>query len=286
MKIFNFFSELLKQKKPIFFIDSLESWKLLISSLKNQKEIGIDTEFDWRTTYLPKLCTIQISTKKKIFILDCMALSNFRELKSILESKSVLKIFHSVRSDSTVLSKCLNIFVNNVFDIQQAEKEITNGEVSNYGQIVKKYLNVSIEKGETNSNWLKRPLTKNQMKYAAEDVDFLIKIYHIQKKILSVRKFENVFKNSNLELELGKESLVKLRLKKRKKRYSKKEQNIFLWRERIAETENIPPNHVFQEKHISFLANSFSNEHPKLRSKLLKIIGDSKYVEEFIVKFL
>ena len=101
-----------------------------------------------------------------------------------------------------------------------------------------------------------------------------------------MRKFENVFKNSNLELELGKESLVKLRLKKRKKRYSKKEQNIFLWRERIAEIENIPPNHVFQEKHISFLANSFSNEHPKLRSKLLKIIGDSKYVEEFVVKFL
>ena len=286
MKIFKLFTRLFKKEKPIFFINSLESWKLLISSLKNQEEIGIDTEFDWRTTYLPKLCTIQISTKTKIFIVDCIALSNFQDLKLILESKSILKIFHSVRTDSTVLSQCLNIFVNNVFDIQQAEKEVTNGEFKNYGQIVKKYLNISIDKGETNSNWLKRPLSENQIKYAAEDVDFLIKIYQIQKKILSARKLESVIKNSHLELELGKESLALSRLRKRKKKYSKKEQNIFLWREKIAEKENVPSNHVFQEKKISLLANSFSSDHPKLRSKLLKIIGDSRYVEEFIVKFL
>ena len=99
------------------------------------------------------------------------------------------------------------------------------------------------------------------------------------------KKKKNLYDGRRKEAKAFFKRIEALRAK-RDKTFREKEQNIFLWRERIAETENIPPNHVFQEKHISFLANSFSNEHPKLRSKLLKIIGDSKYVEEFIVKFL
>ena len=72
--------------------------------------------------YFPKLCLIQISTKKEIYLIDSLSINNFEELKKIFEDKSILKIFHAVRSDSTVLSKCLNINLQNVFDVQQAEK--------------------------------------------------------------------------------------------------------------------------------------------------------------------
>ena len=269
MFLYKFFKNLFFRRKNIFYVDTKEKFDIALDLICQHKEIGIDTEFDWRTTYLPKLSIIQISTRKNIFIIDCLSLNNFKKLKIVLEDKEILKIFHSVRSDSTVLSKCLGIFVNNVFDIQQAEKEISNGDIKSYGFIVNKYLNIFLKKGETNSNWLKRPLSEKQLSYASEDVDFLIHIFHIQKKILSQERLAKTFKQSNLELNLGNQSLGKLRLKKRIKKLSKKEQKIFIWRENLAMKENVPPNFIFKEKHVSFLAkliskkNSFSRKASK-----------------------
>jgi ribonuclease D len=285
MFLYKFFKNLFFRRKNIFYVDTKEKFDIALDLICQHKEIGIDTEFDWRTTYLPKLSIIQISTRKNIFIIDCLSLNNFKKLKIVLEDKEILKIFHSVRSDSTVLSKCLGIFVNNVFDIQQAEKEISNGDIKSYGFIVNKYLNIFLKKGETNSNWLKRPLSEKQLSYASEDVDFLIHIFHIQKKILSQERLAKTFKQSNLELNLGNQSLGKLRLKKRIKKLSKKEQKIFIWRENLAMKENVPPNFIFKEKHVSFLAKLISKKNHITRSTLLKIIGDTKYVEEFILKF-
>ena len=49
---------------------------------------------------------------------------------------------------------------------------------------MEKYINLSINKSETNSNWMKRPFSNNQLKYASEDVEFLIDIYTKQNKLL------------------------------------------------------------------------------------------------------
>ena len=58
----------LKEKKVNYLIDSEEDINFLIYSLKNEKVLGVDTEFDWRTTYIPKLSLLQISTRKHIFL--------------------------------------------------------------------------------------------------------------------------------------------------------------------------------------------------------------------------
>ena len=50
---FNFFDLKIK-KKNIYFIDSLEDWKYFVKSLRSETQMGIDTEFDWRTTYFSK----------------------------------------------------------------------------------------------------------------------------------------------------------------------------------------------------------------------------------------
>ena len=87
------------------------------------------------------LSLLQISTKNKIFLIDCLKCKNLKILKKFLEDKDKLIIFHSSRSDTTVLYTNLNIKVEkNVFDIQIAEKNISGGDVKNYGSIVKKYL--------------------------------------------------------------------------------------------------------------------------------------------------
>ena len=285
--MFKFFYRLnlFSKKKDIHYISSKNEWNFFIYKIKKEKLIGIDTEFDWRTTYFPKLCLIQVSTNDEIFILDCLAIKNYCELKLILEDESILKVLHAVRSDSTVLSKCLDIYLNNVYDIQQAEKFISEGEIYSYGFIIKKYLNIFLEKNETNSNWLRRPLSKSQVTYAAEDVDHLIKIYKLQKKLLSNKEFNKVMELSEKESSFGKEDLLKSRLKKKISKLTGKEKKIFTWREQIAEIEDVPPNYIFKEKHIAYLAKISMKDSELSKKNLLKILGDSKYVAEFISEF-
>ena len=99
-----------------------------------------------------------------------------------MEDKKKLIIFHSSRSDATVLSTNLNIQIKKAFDIQIAEKILRGGDLKNCGKIVRDYFYIDLDKSETNSNWLKRPLSYKQLTYASNDVLFLIDIYKIQKK--------------------------------------------------------------------------------------------------------
>ena len=97
-------------------------------------------------------------------------------------------IFHSSRSDTTVISSNLNIYIENSFDIQIADKYINSGPIESYASLVRKNLDIILKKDETNSNWLRRPLTTSQIDYAACDVKYLIEIYQKQKKILKNKK--------------------------------------------------------------------------------------------------
>lgn len=220
----------------------------ILNELSLEKIIGIDTEFDWRNTYYPNLSLIQISTKKKIFLLDCLKLNSLFKFKSIFESEDIMKVFHAVRSDITVLSCSNNLKFINCFDIQVAEKFLSKKDLKSYAKIVMKYIGLKIDKSETNSNWLKRPFTRNQINYAANDVRFLIKIYEKQKKILE--KENNYFTVRDLtkkEVSLGSQKLYIPRLKKLNS-HKKIEKDLFMWRENMAMEKNVPPSYIFKDK--------------------------------------
>ena len=286
MKITSFIRYKLRKKKKIEFITSDSDLIFLDERLSKYKVLGIDTEFDWRSTYFPKLSLIQISTKDTIFLIDCINLYTKDILEKYLQNKNYLKIFHSVRSDTTVLSKNLNLLTMNVFDIQIAEKFISSNEIKSYGKIVKTYIGLNLKKNETNSNWLKRPLSKDQIIYAAEDVDFLIDIYDSQKKILLKKgNLDEAIEQSENEANLGNKSLKELRLKKLKDKLSKRNREIFIWREDLAEEKNVPPAYIFKNKHLKKLSNIEPTDH-SAKKKVMKILGDSKISEDFIAEFL
>ena len=159
MGITSFIRRKLKQKKKVFYVSNEKQLLELDFELDNSYIFGLDTEFDWRSTYFPKLSMVQISSLDKIFLIDCLQINPNKILKKHLENKELLKIFHSARSDATVLSNCVKAQTSNVFDIQIAEKLISNNQIEAYGKIVNKYYGINLQKSETNSNWLKRPLT-------------------------------------------------------------------------------------------------------------------------------
>ena len=228
MSLITFFRRTFKKKKHFLYVLDNKGLSHLDKVLSKNDIFALDTEFDWRTTYFPKLSLVQISVKKHIFLIDCLRVNPENVLKKHLENKNILKIFHSVRSDSTVLSKCLRCSVNNVFDIQLADKILCKGEIQSYGKIVKKFFNIDLKKTETNSNWLKRPLTDNQRNYALDDVDFLLEIYSLQRKMLiKASKLQEALKESENEALLGNQSLKILRLKKKKKTLKKIKKFLF-----------------------------------------------------------
>ena len=271
----------LKNKKTVYFIDSEDDVDFLIYSLNDIKIMGIDTEFDWRTTYFPVLSLLQIATKNKIFLIDCLRCKNLKKLKNILEGKNRLIVFHSSRSDTTVLSTNLNIKVNNTYDIQVAEKIINGGDIKNYASLVKKYFNFSLNKSETNSNWLKRPLSNNQIKYAADDVNFLIEIYKKQSKILRKNSlYKKACESSKKESSLGNQDLHVTRLKKLKNA-SNLTKEIFVWREKYASEKDIPPSYIFKDNKLKDLSKEISLK--KINKKnLIKFFRDKIDLDAFL----
>ena len=277
LKKFGFY---LTNKKTIYLIDSDNDVNFLISSLENEEILGIDTEFDWRTTYFPTLSLLQIATKGKIFLIDCLQCKNLKNLKNIIEDQDRLIIFHSSRSDATVLFTNLHIKVKNVFDIQIAEKIIHGGDIKNYASIVKTYLNISLNKSETNSNWLKRPFTKSQIDYAANDVRFLIKIYNKQKRILEKKNAYFTVKDlTKREVSLGSQKLYIPRLRKFKSQ-KKIEKDLFMWRENMAMERNVPPSYIFKDKYFKKILKAYDEDISK--GTIYEILNNEKLANNLI----
>ena len=237
-KIFSLFKKNFFRKN-FFLIDDEIKLDDLIEKIKSLKVISVDTEFEWRRTYHPRLSLIQICDGNDVFLIDCLLCKNIEKVKFIFESVQILKVFHAVRSDTTVLFSSLGIKTNNVFDVQIAEKIINDLNVKSYSYLVEKYINLSINKSETNSNWMKRPFSNNQLKYASEDVEFLIDIYTKQNKLLDKKgKLKEAFYLSKEEAGLGNQELYISRLQKIKDK-SEIDEKIFMWREELAKKKEM-----------------------------------------------
>lgn len=278
-KIFSLFKKNFFRKN-FFLIDDEIKLDDLIEKIKSLKVISVDTEFEWRRTYHPKLSLIQICDGNDVFLIDCLLCKNVEKVKFIFESVQILKVFHAVRSDTTVLFSSLGIKTNNVFDVQIAEKIINDLNVKSYSYLVEKYINLSINKSETNSNWMKRPFSNNQLKYASEDVEFLIDIYTKQNKLLDKKgKLKEAFYLSKEEAGLGNQELYISRLQKIKDK-SEIDEKIFMWREELAKKKDIPTSFILSDKKLKKLSKRFFQK--GLESDLSDLIDNNEHFEDFL----
>lgn len=284
LNFLNHIYSLFSIKKSIYLIESNEDIVFLKEILTSEALLGLDTEFDWRNTYFPILSMLQISTRNKVLLIDCIKLKNLNFLKKILEDRKKIIIFHSSRSDTTVLSTNLNIKIINAFDIQIAENIISGGEIKNYGAIVKKYMYKNLEQSQTKSNWLLRPFSNEQLSYAAEDVDFLLDIYDKQvRKLNKLNKLNIVIEKSKLEASKGNQELYVSRIQKLKKP-SKLEKEIFMWREKYASKKNVPPSQILNNKDLKVLINKVQSK--KMDKNSYKGFFKDRLIAEDLLKYI
>ena len=203
-----------------------KSLEKLCKLLNKYKIIFLDTEFKRDNTYWPILCTIQIKTQRKEFLIDMLSgeKMNFENFRRILTSKKILKVIHSARQDIEVLNYAFEISVVNVFDTQIAYNSIYGGQTIGYTSLVEKLFKIKLSKKHQVSDWTKRPLSSEQINYAINDVYYLPKIY------------------VNLLQKIKKRNLVKNE-KKLIKKFSE-------WRENYAQKDDLPRNWIVSDKNL------------------------------------
>ena len=157
----------------------------LCEHLSTCRVIGIDTEFIHKNSYYAKLALIQIATQKQIFIIDPIAITQSKALVQVLKNPNILKIMHSPSQDKEVLKRSYRIITKPIFDTQLASSFLSDEDQQvSYQKLVATIIGQDIAKLYTVSNWLRRPLSKAQLSYAAQDVAFLIPLYKALKTLL------------------------------------------------------------------------------------------------------
>ena len=139
--------------------------------------IGVDTEFVRERTYYPCPALIQVSDHDGVVMIDPLLISDFAPLKDILIDPSVVKLIHACDEDLEVLELLTGVAVLNVFDTQLAGAFAGYGFSLGYRNLVKVLLEEVLDKDETRSNWLQRPLSSSQLRYAALDVAYLLPMH-------------------------------------------------------------------------------------------------------------
>ena len=139
--------------------------------------IGVDTEFVRERTYYPCPALIQVADNHGVVMIDPLGISDFNPLKVVLDDPAVVKVIHACDEDLEVLELLTGVTVRNVFDTQLSGAFAGYGFSLGYRNLVEVLLEVVLDKDETRSDWLKRPLSLSQLRYAALDVLYLLPMH-------------------------------------------------------------------------------------------------------------
>ncbi len=145
--------------------------------LQSASRLAIDTEFMRERTYYPQLCLVQVATDSDCFLVDPLAGLDLEGLYALLADRSKLKILHAARQDLEVLHLGGRPVPAPVFDTQVAAAMLGFPPQAGYAELVARQLGHSIDKGQTRTDWSRRPLTPEQLAYAADDVHHLLALH-------------------------------------------------------------------------------------------------------------
>lgn len=155
------------------WVDRNEELPALGRSLESQAFIGLDTEFLRERTFFPKLCLLQLAAGGDIWCVDTLRGGALDSLLPALTAPQSRKVIHAARQDLEAFYLTTKRVISPVFDTQIAAGCIGLKPQVGYAELVKTLLDVTIPKGQTRTDWSKRPLTREQLDYAADDVLYL-----------------------------------------------------------------------------------------------------------------
>jgi len=263
-------------------INNDEQLEKYLKNISNDAILGIDTEFRRIDSYSPELCLIQIASKNHLECIDVLSINNLEPLFDKLYDGKTLWVIHSARQDIEALYYLSDRTPSHLFDTQIGASFLNYPLQISYQAITEKLQNIFLEKKFTRFDWRKRPLPDDVLKYALDDVKYLLPNYMILKKEL-IYQGKMSWAEEEVQFLLNKDTYEPnyIQILKKTKGINKvshknqeKAYKLVHWRESVAQQKNKPRKWIMSDESLIDYANG------------LKKLSDSqnKFFENFIRK--
>jgi ribonuclease D len=268
---------MLEGAPPAVYVTDTPTLRVLVEQLRSAPAVAIDTEFMRERTYFARLCLIQLASDDIAAIVDPLAIDDLSPLKALLTDPAVVKVFHAGSQDLEIFYRLFGVATAPVFDSQVAATLAGFPQQVGYGALVKDVMGVTLDKGDTYTDWAKRPLSATQVEYALNDVRYLTEI---RRRLLSEMEREGraewlAADFSRLE-DPATYEVVPRELWRRVKRVSSLNRRqlavareVAAWREEEAQRRDVPKRWVVGDESIIEIARRA----PKTADELLAIRG-------------
>ncbi len=257
---------------PMRLITTTQELAQVCTRLAQHDFVAVDTEFIREQTFWPNLCLIQVAGPDDEAIID--PLSQGIELKpfyDLMADESVVKVFHAARQDLEIVWTQARLIPHPIFDTQVAAMVCGFGESVSYVNLVKQVTGKDLDKTSRFTDWSRRPLSSKQLTYALGDVTHLRDIY---KRL--VAELEASARAGWLDEEMAaltdprtyethpEDAWQRLKLRVKNRRGLAVLIELAAWRERAAQSQNVPRNRILRDEALYDIANHAPTETAQL----------------------
>ncbi len=259
-------------QRPII-LETHEQLAVAAETWSHTEVLGIDTEFLRERTYWAELGLVQVSDGRQAWLVDVIKIGELEPLKSMFENQAVLKVFHSSSEDFEALWHALHVSPQPVADTQLACAMIGQPLQMSYHNAIKWLAGIEIDKDQTRSNWLRRPLSAKQLHYAATDVVFLpALVSRVRETLQEQNKWQWLEEDVSAAIAQSRESLdpqdAYLRLSGAANLEPLQLQalkSLAAWREREARQRNFPRGFVISDTEMMLVSRQLPDTLEALR---------------------
>jgi len=254
---------------PIQYVEDDQTFFSVCNSLSEKEFLAVDTEFMRTNTFYPRIGLLQIADEKNCYLIDPLKIADWSIFKALLTESNCEFVIHSCSEDLNLLQTFLGVVPEKIFDTQIAAAFLGLGFSMSYQALAKELLDIDVEKGETRSDWLRRPLSESQIFYAAADVRYLLQIREILQAQLEMQSMAAWFEAECAQLL--KNSLAAENSDNWREHYSTISnawrlsdaglsilQKLCYWREETARSRNNPKSWIVKDGDLFTLAQVLS----------------------------
>jgi len=224
--------------------------------------VTVDTEFLRETTYYPLLCVAQMASPEEAVVVDALATGlDLSPLFALMASQSVTKVFHAARQDIEIVWNMAKTIPHPIVDTQVAAMVLGYGDSISYDQLVQRITGDTLDKSHRFTDWTRRPLSDAQIAYALSDVTHLRDVYLKLATDLEKRGRGN-WVEAEMEVLTSPETYradperawERLKSRVRKPKELAVLMEVAAWREREAQTRDVPRGRVIKDDVIGDIA--------------------------------
>ncbi len=268
--ISNVTSSLTLQYDSINTVDELEQF---CEEIADCKQIGFDTEFVSEETYRPQLCLIQVAAGDRLAIIDPEYVEDTTSFWNLLTEPGRTVIAHAAREECRFCYRFTGKPISGLFDTQLAAGFVGMEYPASLGNLVQRMVNKTLPKGETRTNWGRRPLSEDQITYALNDVVDLSEMHDkLKSMVIDLNRQDwlteetGVFQQKVIDAETRENWRRVSGSSGLNPRQLETVRQIWLWREDRAKSIDRLPRRVLRDDLIVELAKRGSTDQNKIKN--------------------